>query len=114
MPGGGGCRAPIIFTTRRPATWTVIEVMYDNMPSEQALGLNPQVRFDARQPGRRSAIRRRPNVRRGRAVDRGEIRDSHPHHYIQNRAYYNDWEHQIRMARLRGTDEAKAHIGMDL
>jgi acetolactate synthase-1/2/3 large subunit len=31
-----------------------------------------------------------------------------------NRAYYNDWEHQILMARLRGTDEAKAHIGMDL
>jgi len=31
-----------------------------------------------------------------------------------NRAYYNDWEHQIRMARMRGTDEAKAHIGMDL
>ena len=31
-----------------------------------------------------------------------------------NRAYYNDWEHQIRMAKLRGTDEAKAHIGMDL
>jgi len=31
-----------------------------------------------------------------------------------NRAYYNDWEHQLRMARLRGTDEAKAHIGMDL
>jgi acetolactate synthase-1/2/3 large subunit len=31
-----------------------------------------------------------------------------------NRAYYNDWEHQIRMAQLRGTDEAKAHIGMDL
>ncbi len=31
-----------------------------------------------------------------------------------NRAYYNDWEHQIRMARLRGTDEDKAHIGMDL
>ncbi len=31
-----------------------------------------------------------------------------------NRAYYNDWEHQIRMARQRGTDEAKAHIGMDL
>ena len=22
-----------------------------------------------------------------------------------NRAYYNDWEHQIRMAKLRGTDE---------
>ncbi len=31
-----------------------------------------------------------------------------------NRAYYNDWEHQIRMARLRGTDESRAHIGMDL
>lgn len=31
-----------------------------------------------------------------------------------NRAYYNDWEHQLHMARLRGTDEAKAHIGMDL
>ena len=31
-----------------------------------------------------------------------------------NRAYYNDWEHQVRMARQRGTDEAKAHIGMDL
>ncbi len=31
-----------------------------------------------------------------------------------NRAYFNDWEHQIRMARLRGTDEKKAHIGMDL
>jgi acetolactate synthase-1/2/3 large subunit len=33
---------------------------------------------------------------------------------LNNRAYYNDWEHQIRMARLRGTDERKAHIGMDL
>jgi acetolactate synthase-1/2/3 large subunit len=31
-----------------------------------------------------------------------------------NRAYFNDWEHQIRMARLRGTDEKKAHIGMDI
>jgi acetolactate synthase-1/2/3 large subunit len=31
-----------------------------------------------------------------------------------NRAYYNDWEHQLRMARLRGTDIDKAHIGMDL
>jgi len=31
-----------------------------------------------------------------------------------NRAYYNDWAHQIRMAQIRGTDEAKAHIGMDL
>jgi acetolactate synthase-1/2/3 large subunit len=31
-----------------------------------------------------------------------------------NRAYYNDWEHQIRMAELRKTDVAKAHVGMDL
>jgi acetolactate synthase-1/2/3 large subunit len=31
-----------------------------------------------------------------------------------NRAYYNDWEHQIRMAKIRGTDESNAHIGMDL
>jgi acetolactate synthase-1/2/3 large subunit len=33
---------------------------------------------------------------------------------FNNRAYYNDWHHQIRMARQRGTDEAKAHIGMDI
>ncbi len=33
---------------------------------------------------------------------------------FNNRAYYNDWHHQIRMARARGTDEARAHIGMDL
>ncbi|MDH4189466.1 MAG: thiamine pyrophosphate-binding protein [Betaproteobacteria bacterium] len=31
-----------------------------------------------------------------------------------NRAYFNDWEHQIRMARLRGTPVERAHIGMDL
>jgi thiamine pyrophosphate-dependent acetolactate synthase large subunit-like protein len=31
-----------------------------------------------------------------------------------NRSYYNDWEHQIRMARLRGTPVDRAHIGMDL
>lgn len=31
-----------------------------------------------------------------------------------NRAYYNDWHHQIRMARMRGTDETRAHIGMDI
>jgi acetolactate synthase-1/2/3 large subunit len=31
-----------------------------------------------------------------------------------NRAYYNDWEHQIRMARLRGTPVDRAHIGMDM
>lgn len=33
---------------------------------------------------------------------------------FNNRAYYNDWHHQIRIARQRGTDEAKAHIGMDI
>jgi len=33
---------------------------------------------------------------------------------FNNRAYYNDWEHQIRMARLRHTDESLAHIGMDI
>jgi acetolactate synthase-1/2/3 large subunit len=31
-----------------------------------------------------------------------------------NRAYYNDWEHQIRMARLRGTPLERAYIGMDM
>jgi acetolactate synthase-1/2/3 large subunit len=31
-----------------------------------------------------------------------------------NRAYYNDWEHQLRVAEKRGTDKAKAYIGMDL
>jgi thiamine pyrophosphate-dependent acetolactate synthase large subunit-like protein len=31
-----------------------------------------------------------------------------------NRAYYNDWEHQIRMAKLRGTPPERAHIGMDM
>ena len=31
-----------------------------------------------------------------------------------NRAYFNDWEHQERMAQLRGTDVNKAHIGMDI
>ncbi len=33
---------------------------------------------------------------------------------FNNRAYYNDWEHQLRMARQRGTAEERAHIGMDL
>ncbi|MDQ6685986.1 MAG: thiamine pyrophosphate-binding protein [Pseudomonadota bacterium] len=31
-----------------------------------------------------------------------------------NRAYFNDWEHQIRMAQHRGTPVGRAHIGMDL
>jgi acetolactate synthase-1/2/3 large subunit len=33
---------------------------------------------------------------------------------FNNRAYYNDWEHQLLMARMRGTPESRAHIGMDL
>jgi thiamine pyrophosphate-dependent acetolactate synthase large subunit-like protein len=31
-----------------------------------------------------------------------------------NRAYYNDWEHQIRVARHRGTPEENAFLGMDI
>ncbi|MBI2987928.1 MAG: thiamine pyrophosphate-binding protein [Deltaproteobacteria bacterium] len=31
-----------------------------------------------------------------------------------NRAYYNDWEHQIRIARQRGTDEKLAYVGMEV
>jgi len=31
-----------------------------------------------------------------------------------NRAYYNDWEHQIRMAKHRGTPVERAYIGMDM
>jgi acetolactate synthase-1/2/3 large subunit len=31
-----------------------------------------------------------------------------------NRAYYNDWAHQIHVAESRGTDPARAYIGMDL
>jgi acetolactate synthase-1/2/3 large subunit len=33
---------------------------------------------------------------------------------FNNRAYYNDWEHQERLARHRGTDVAKAYIGMEI
>lgn len=33
---------------------------------------------------------------------------------FNNRAYFNDWEHQIRLARQRGRDVERAHIGMDL
>ena len=33
---------------------------------------------------------------------------------FNNRAYFNDWEHQIRMAEQRGRDVARANIGMDL
>jgi acetolactate synthase-1/2/3 large subunit len=31
-----------------------------------------------------------------------------------NRAYYNDWEHQILVARQRGRDEAMAFLGMEI
>ena len=33
---------------------------------------------------------------------------------FNNRAYYNDWNHQLVLARTRGTDPDRAHIGMDL
>ena len=33
---------------------------------------------------------------------------------FNNRAYYNDWEHQDRMARARGTDLEKAYLGMEI
>jgi benzoylformate decarboxylase/acetolactate synthase-1/2/3 large subunit len=33
---------------------------------------------------------------------------------VNNRAYYNDWEHQERIAVDRGTDIEKAYIGMEI
>jgi acetolactate synthase I/II/III large subunit len=33
---------------------------------------------------------------------------------FNNRAYYNDWEHQERIARQRGTDLTRAYIGMEI
>ncbi len=33
---------------------------------------------------------------------------------FNNRAYYNDWEHQERIARHRGTDVANAYLGMEI
>jgi acetolactate synthase-1/2/3 large subunit len=33
---------------------------------------------------------------------------------FNNRAYYNDWEHQERIARHRGTDVDRAFIGMEI
>ena len=33
---------------------------------------------------------------------------------FNNRAYYNDWEHQERIARQRGTPIERAHIGMQI
>jgi benzoylformate decarboxylase/acetolactate synthase-1/2/3 large subunit len=33
---------------------------------------------------------------------------------FNNRAYYNDWEHQERIAPARGTDVSRAYIGMEI
>ena len=33
---------------------------------------------------------------------------------FNNRAYYNDWEHQERLARQRGTPIERAYIGMEI
>ena len=33
---------------------------------------------------------------------------------FNNRAYYNDWEHQERLARQRGTPVERAYIGMEI
>jgi acetolactate synthase-1/2/3 large subunit len=33
---------------------------------------------------------------------------------FNNRAYYNDWEHQERIAHARGTDVSRAYIGMEI
>jgi benzoylformate decarboxylase/acetolactate synthase-1/2/3 large subunit len=33
---------------------------------------------------------------------------------FNNRAYYNDWEHQQRLARQRGTPLDRAHLGMEI
>jgi benzoylformate decarboxylase/acetolactate synthase-1/2/3 large subunit len=33
---------------------------------------------------------------------------------FNNRAYYNDWEHQERIARARATDVSRAYIGMEI
>ena len=31
-----------------------------------------------------------------------------------NRAYYNDWEHQVLVARTRGRDPEMAYLGMEI
>ena len=51
MPGGGGLQGANHLFNAAPRDGTVLEVLYDNMPTEQALGLNALVRFDARQFG---------------------------------------------------------------
>ena len=48
MPGGGGLLGANYLYNAAPRDGTVIEVLYDNMPTEQALGLNKLVKFDVR------------------------------------------------------------------
>jgi tripartite-type tricarboxylate transporter receptor subunit TctC len=48
MPGGGGLQGANHLFNAAARDGTVFEVLYDNMPTEQALGLNQLVRFDAR------------------------------------------------------------------
>jgi thiamine pyrophosphate-dependent acetolactate synthase large subunit-like protein len=33
---------------------------------------------------------------------------------VNNRAYYNDWEHQVRVAKHRGTPPENAYVGMEI
>jgi tripartite-type tricarboxylate transporter receptor subunit TctC len=49
MPGGGGLQGANYLYNAAPRDGTVIELLYDNMPTEQALGLDQLVKFDARQ-----------------------------------------------------------------
>jgi tripartite-type tricarboxylate transporter receptor subunit TctC len=51
VPGGGGMQGANYLYNAAPKDGTVIGFLYDNMPTEQALGLNKLVRFDARKFG---------------------------------------------------------------
>jgi tripartite-type tricarboxylate transporter receptor subunit TctC len=48
MPGGGGLQGANYLYNAAPRDGTVIGLLYDNMPTEQALGLNKLVKFDVR------------------------------------------------------------------
>jgi tripartite-type tricarboxylate transporter receptor subunit TctC len=48
MPGGGGLQGANYLYNAAPRDGTVIGLLYDNMPTEQALELNKLVKFDAR------------------------------------------------------------------
>ena len=79
------------------------------------LSLGRRARQQRHRPARgRFATGRRSHVRRRFAVDRGKIQNPMLVVMFNNRAYYNDWNHQIVLAKTRGTDPARAHIGMDL